>query len=46
MHDKLAALAEQGRIARLSATHGEHIPGTGLTGWVIVIAKSAEARLK
>ncbi|MEC9344183.1 MAG: methyltransferase domain-containing protein [Pseudomonadota bacterium] len=33
---KLDALAADGRIERVSEEHGDHIRGTGLTGWVIV----------
>ncbi len=36
---KLDALAEAGAIERVSEEHGDHIRGTGLTGWVIVIRK-------
>ena len=32
---KLDALQDDGRIEAISSEHGEHIPGTGLTGWVI-----------
>jgi predicted TPR repeat methyltransferase len=37
---KLAALADRGLIELLSQRHGDHIPGTGLTGWVISARKT------
>ncbi len=41
---KLAALGAMGRIARLAEEHGEHIRGTGVTGWVIAVRKAAAER--
>ena len=38
---KLDALATLGRITIREQEHGEHIPGTGLTGWVISAYKIA-----
>jgi len=40
---KLIDLSGAGRIDRLAEEHGEHIQGTGLTGWVIAVRKTAEA---
>lgn len=37
--EKLDMLAQAGQIEKISQEHGEHIPGTGLTGWVIVARK-------
>ena len=37
---RLDALASDQSVAILSREHGDHIPGTGLTGWVIVVRKS------
>jgi len=37
---RLDQLASEGRIERISEEHGEHIPGIGLTGWVIVVRNS------
>ncbi|MEZ5872147.1 MAG: methyltransferase domain-containing protein [Nitratireductor sp.] len=37
---KLDALAAAGLIERLSETEGEHIPGIGMSGWVITVRKS------
>lgn len=37
---KLIALSGAGRIDRLAEEHGEHIEGTGLTGWVIAVRKA------
>ena len=39
---KLAALADTGLIVRLTEEHGEHIRGTGMTGWVIAVRKASE----
>ncbi|MCB1463699.1 MAG: methyltransferase domain-containing protein [Nitratireductor sp.] len=36
---KLDALAGDGRIERICEEHGDHIRGTGLTGWVITLKK-------
>jgi len=38
--DKLNALAAAGRIDRLAEEHGDHIKGTGVTGWVIAVRKA------
>lgn len=32
---KLAALAKEGAITMVSSEHGDHLPGIGLTGWVL-----------
>lgn len=37
---KLDRLARDGRVEQISAEHGEHIPGTGLTGWVIAVRRT------
>ena len=37
---KLNALAAAGRIDRLAEEHGDHIRGTGVTGWVIAVRKT------
>ncbi|MCY3828760.1 MAG: methyltransferase domain-containing protein [Rhodospirillaceae bacterium] len=37
---KLDALAAAGRIERLAEEHGDHIRGTGVTGWVIAVRKT------
>lgn len=37
---KLEALAAAGRIDPLAEEHGEHIRGTGVTGWVIAVRKT------
>ena len=39
---KLAALGDAGRIVRLAEEHGEHIRGTGMTGWVIAVRKAVD----
>ena len=39
--EKLNALAAAGRIERLAEEHGDHIRGTGVTGWVIAVRKAA-----
>ena len=39
LNAKLDALAADGTIERVSEEHGDHIRGTGLTGWVIVVRK-------
>ncbi|MCG6857774.1 MAG: methyltransferase domain-containing protein [Salaquimonas sp.] len=36
---KLDTLTTEGKIERISEEHGDHIRGTGLTGWVIVVRK-------
>lgn len=36
---KIDALAGDGHIERVSQEYGDHIRGTGLTGWVIVLRK-------
>lgn len=36
---KLRDLEEKGQLAPISLEHGDHLPGTGLTGWVIVVRK-------
>ena len=36
---KLSKLESSGAIKKLSEEHGAHVPGTGTTGWVIVLAK-------
>lgn len=38
---KLEALEGRSRISVIAAKHGEHIPGTGLTGWVISARKAS-----
>lgn len=38
--EKLTALEEDGKIKLLSQEHGEHVPGTGTTGWVIVLERA------
>lgn len=40
---KLIALSGAGRIDRLAEEHGDHIAGTGMTGWVIAVRKSRSA---
>ncbi len=40
---KLTALDAAGRIDRLAEEHGDHIRGTGVTGWVIAV-RMASAR--
>ena len=37
---KLNALDAAGRIDRLAEEHGDHIKGTGVTGWVIAMRKA------
>lgn len=37
---KLNRLIEARRIAPVSEEHGDHIRGTGLTGWVVVVRKT------
>ncbi|MCY4395133.1 MAG: class I SAM-dependent methyltransferase [Rhodospirillaceae bacterium] len=39
--EKLNALSAAGRIDRLAEEHGDHIRGTGVTGWVIAVRKAA-----
>ena len=39
--EKLTALRTAGRIDRLAEEHGDHIRGTGVTGWVIAVRKSS-----
>lgn len=41
---KLTALGASGRIDRLAEEHGEHIRGTGVTGWVIAVRKAGAER--
>ncbi|GIL00894.1 MAG: methyltransferase type 11 [Alphaproteobacteria bacterium] len=36
---RIDTLAADGRLQRVSQAHGDHIRGTGLTGWVIVLRK-------
>ncbi len=36
---KLEALASAGALEQVSAEHGEHLPGIGLGGWVLVVRK-------
>ncbi len=36
---KLDRLAARGRLERLATEHGDHIRGTGLTGWVLTMRK-------
>lgn len=38
---KLDRLADAGAIERISEEEGDHLPGIGLSGWVIVIRKTA-----
>ncbi|MFZ2100453.1 MAG: class I SAM-dependent methyltransferase [Oricola sp.] len=40
LSEKLRALEDDGRIRVFGTEHGEHIPGTGVTGWVISARKS------
>ena len=44
LSEKLDALAAAGRIDRLAEEHGDHIRGTGVTGWVIAVRKAANIR--
>ncbi|MEM8798353.1 MAG: class I SAM-dependent methyltransferase [Pseudomonadota bacterium] len=37
---KLDALSALGRLSQLGHEHGEHLPGTGMTGWVIKLRKA------
>ena len=39
---KLTALSTANRIDRLAEEHGDHIRGTGVTGWVIAVRKVAK----
>lgn len=39
---KLTALSDAGRIIRLNEEHGEHIRGTGVSGWVVAVRKAME----
>ncbi len=36
---KIGTLESDGTVRQLSAEHGAHVPGTGTTGWVIVLEK-------
>jgi predicted TPR repeat methyltransferase len=37
---KLGALGQNGVLEEIAREHGDHIPGTGLSGWVIVARKA------
>ncbi|MCY4591766.1 MAG: class I SAM-dependent methyltransferase [Alphaproteobacteria bacterium] len=39
---KLTALGDAGHIVQITEEHGEHIRGTGVTGWVIAVRKAVE----
>jgi predicted TPR repeat methyltransferase len=40
---KLEALKQAGKLEDVSREHGDHIPGTGLSGWVIVARSTLPA---
>ena len=44
MSDKLNALKTSGRIDLLAGEHGDHIRGTGVTGWTVALRKAAGIR--
>ena len=44
MSEKLNALRTAGRIDLLAEEHGDHIRGTGVTGWAIAVRKTAGIR--
>ena len=44
MSDKLNALKTSGRIDLLAEEHGDHIRGTGVTGWTVAARKAAGIR--
>ena len=41
MSEKLDALKTSGRIDLLAEEHGDHIRGTGVTGWAVAVRKAA-----
>ena len=44
LSEKLNALGAANRIDLLAEEHGDHIRGTGMTGWVIAVRKTAADR--
>ena len=44
MSDKLHALETSGRVDLLAEEHGDHIRGTGATGWTVAVRKAAGVR--
>ena len=44
MNDKLHALETSRRIDLLAEEHGDHIRGTGVTGWAVAVRKAAGIR--
>ena len=44
MSGKLNALKTSGRIDLLAGEHGDHIRGTGVTGWTVAVRKAASIR--